>query len=75
MSSLWKFSVTIHVSYFPPCDGLYLLIMPMWFSVVSALSMNTQRHVMSVVQELHSVLQCEGSVQGDTQVRHGKSLF
>lgn len=55
--------------------GFYLWTMPLWISGVSALSVNTQRPVLGVARELNSVLQGEGSVQGDTKIGHGKSLF
>lgn len=53
------------------CDGFCIWTMSLWLSGVSALLVNTQKHVLGVVRELWSVLQGRASIQD--KVVYGRS--
>lgn len=64
----------MEIIFFFFSDAFYLQVMFLWLSGMSALSLNTQRHVLGMANDLWSVLQGEGSIQGDTQAGHCRSL-
>lgn len=64
---MWKYFLVFS------SDGYHHWPMPLWLSEVSALSGNTLKCVLDEVRELWSVLQDGMSIQGETQVGHGRS--